>query len=46
MVPMIDAPTVRILAWRGQPEAERDRDAIRAFTYDLAQLLKRRSQLL
>jgi hypothetical protein len=46
MVPMIDAPTVRILAWRRQPEAERDREAIRAFTYDLAQTLKRYSQVL
>ena len=46
MVPMIDAPTARILAWRRQPEAERDREAIRAFTYDLAQLLKKYSQIL
>lgn len=46
MVPMIDAPTVKIAAWRQQPEAERDRAAIRAFTYDLAQLLKKHSQVL
>lgn len=41
MVPMIDPPTVKILAWRKQPEEERDVRAIRAFTYDLAQTLKK-----
>lgn len=46
MVPMIDAPTVRILAWRRQAEEERDYDAIRAFTYDLAKLLKTYCQIL
>jgi hypothetical protein len=46
MVPMIDPPSARILAWRGQPEEERDGEAIRAFTYDLAQVLKRCTQVL
>jgi hypothetical protein len=46
MVPMIDAPTVKIRAWRQQEEEKRDREAIRAFTYDLAQLLKKYCQIL
>ncbi len=46
MVPMIDPPSARILAWRGQPEEERDGEAIRAFTYELAQVLKRCTQVL
>jgi hypothetical protein len=46
MVPMIDAPSARILAWRQQHEEERDREAIRAFTYDLARLLKKHCQIL
>ena len=46
MVPMVDLPTARILAWRRQPEAERDVEAIRGFSYDLAQLLKKYSQIL
>jgi hypothetical protein len=46
MVPMIDPPSARILAWRGQPEEERDGEAIRAFAYELAQVLKRCTQVL
>jgi len=46
MVAMVDAPTARIEAWRKQPEGERDREAIRAFTYDLAQTLKKYCQVL
>lgn len=46
MVPMIDAPTAQIMAWRRQKEEDRDIDAIRAFTYDLAQLLKKYCQIL
>jgi len=41
MVPMYDPPSARILAWRRQPEAERDLDAISSFTYDLAMTLKK-----
>ena len=41
MVRLIDPPTVKILAGRKQPEAERDVRASRAFTYDLAQTLKK-----
>jgi len=46
MVPMVDAPTVRILAWRQQPEEERDVEAIRAFTWDLGQTLKKWCQIM
>lgn len=41
MVPMHVPPTARIKSWRAQPPAERDRDAIRAFAYDLGFLLKK-----
>jgi hypothetical protein len=41
MVPMHEPPTARIKSWREQPPGERDRDAIRAFTYDLGLMLKR-----
>lgn len=46
MVPMIEAPTVKILAWRHQPEEARDIAEIRAFTWDLAQTLKKWCQIL
>jgi hypothetical protein len=46
MVPMYDPPTARILAWRQLPEAERDMDAIRSFTYDLAVTLKKCCKIL
>ena len=46
MVAMIDAPTAQILAWRQQKEEDRDVDAMRIFTYDLAQLLKKHCQIL
>ena len=45
MVPMIEPPTVTIMAWRQQPEEDRDTSAIRAFTYDLAQTPKRYCQI-
>jgi hypothetical protein len=46
MVPMYEPPTAKILAWRQQPEEERDIDAIRAFAWDLAQTLKKWCQIL
>ena len=46
MVPMFDPPRVQIETWRKMPEEKRDRDAIRAFTYDLAMQLKKFSQIM
>jgi hypothetical protein len=40
MVPMDAPPSARILYWRRQPENQRDRDAIRAFAYQLGLKLK------
>jgi hypothetical protein len=40
LVPTVDPPSARILAWRRQPEAERDVDTMRSFAYDLAMTLK------
>lgn len=45
MVPMHVPPTARIQSWRKQAPADRDREAIRAFTYDLGLLLKKHCQL-
>lgn len=45
MVPMHVPPTARIRAWREQAPADRDRDAIRAFAFDLGLLLKEHCQL-
>jgi hypothetical protein len=45
MVPMHVPPTARIRAWREQAPADRDRDAIRAFTFELGRLLKKHCQL-
>lgn len=45
MVPMHDLPTAQIAAWKKQPVAERDEQAIRRFAYDLAQKLKQYCQL-
>lgn len=41
MVPMYEPPTAKIRFWREQPEKERDRDAIRAFAYELGLMLKK-----
>jgi hypothetical protein len=41
MVPMNVPPTARIKFWRAQPPEQRDRDAIRAFAYELGQTLKK-----
>lgn len=41
MVPMCAPPTARIRFWREQPPEKRDRDAIRAFAYDLGLTLKK-----
>lgn len=41
MVPMHVPPTARIKFWREQPPGERDRDAIRALTFDLGLMLKK-----
>jgi hypothetical protein len=45
MVPMYLPPTAKILYWRSQPEEKRDRDAIRAFAYDLGVALKKYCQI-
>jgi len=41
MVPMYLPPSAQIRFWREQPPEERDRDAIRAFAYDLGLTLKK-----
>jgi hypothetical protein len=41
MVPMYVPPSAQIRFWREQPPEKRDRDAIRAFTYDLGLTLKK-----
>jgi len=41
MIPMHEPPTARIKSWRQQVPEQRDREAIRAFTYDLGLLLKK-----
>jgi len=41
MVPMYAPPSAQIRFWREQPPDKRDRDAIRAFAYDLGLLLKK-----
>lgn len=43
--PMAVPPTARIMAWRAQPAAARDREAIRRFAYTLGLELKQRSLL-
>lgn len=45
MVPMDVPPSAKILYWRRQPENQRDRDAIRAFTYRLGLKLKKACML-
>ena len=45
MVPMYVPPTARIRFWRDQPPEQRDRNAIRAFAYELGLLLKQQNQL-
>lgn len=45
MVPMIDAPSVKIRAWQAQPEKERDLEAIRRFAFDLAKTIKEYCQI-
>jgi hypothetical protein len=46
MVPMIEPPTARLLYWRSLPEDQRDREAIRAFAYELGQTLKKQCKIL
>jgi hypothetical protein len=41
MVPMYVPPSAQIKFWRDQPPEKRDRDAIRAFAYDLGLTLKK-----
>lgn len=41
MVPMYVPPTAQIRFWREQPPEKRDRDAIRAFAYELGLRLKK-----
>jgi len=41
MVPMYVPPSAQIKFWRDQAPEQRDRDAIRAFAYDLGQTLKK-----
>lgn len=45
MVPMEVPPTAQIRFWRELPPEKRDRDAIRAFTYDLGLTLKKQCML-
>ncbi len=45
MVPMYVPPSAKIRFWREQPPEERDRDAIRAFAYELGLTLKKRCLL-
>jgi hypothetical protein len=45
MVPMYEPPTAKIKFWREQPEEQRDRDAIRAFAYELGLTLKKHCQI-
>ncbi|MBZ5513345.1 MAG: glycoside hydrolase family 5 protein [Acidobacteriia bacterium] len=45
MVPMYEPPTTKIRFWREQPEKERDRDAIRAFAYELGLTLKKQCRI-
>jgi hypothetical protein len=45
MVPMYVPPSAQIIYWREQPPEKRDRDAIRAFTYDLGLTPKRQCML-
>lgn len=46
MVPMYEPPSAQIRYWREQPPEKRDRDAIRAFAYQLALTLKKYCLLL
>ena len=46
MIPMHEPPTAKIKAWRRQPPAERDEQAIRAFAFQLGQQLKQWCQIL
>jgi hypothetical protein len=41
MVPMYSPPSAQIRFWREQPPEKRDRDAIRAFAYELGLALKK-----
>jgi hypothetical protein len=45
MVPMYLPPTAKILNWRSQPQDKRDREAIRAFAFDLGLTLKKYCQI-
>ncbi len=45
MVPMYEPPTAKIKFWREQPEEQRDREAIRAFAYELGLTLKRQCRI-
>lgn len=45
MVPMDDMPSARILAWKAQPDKERDIHAIRAYAYELAKILEEKCQI-
>lgn len=46
MVPMYESLTMKITAWREQPEKSRDYESICAFAFDIAQRLKRNCQIL
>jgi hypothetical protein len=45
MVPMDVPPSAQMLYWRHEPENQRDREAIRAFAYDLGLKLKKACML-
>ena len=46
MVPMIEPPTAKIETWRAMPEAERNAEEIRNFTYELAMLIRKWCRIL
>ena len=41
MVPMWDLPSARIEEWRAMPESQRDIRAIKAFAYEMSELLRK-----
>lgn len=45
MVSMDEMPSAKILAWKAQPAQERDIHAIRAYAYELAQILQDKCQI-
>lgn len=46
MVSMDEMPSAKIIAWKAQPDSERDIRAIRAYAYELAKILQDKCQIL